>query len=54
MKITKDWIYHKSFNLVMPGVHKKVKHTLKILQRLLQSFNMRLTMLWTLHMAGLN
>ena len=43
----------KNYNLIMPGVRKMVKDTLKILQQMLQDFNLCLNILWKPGITGL-
>ena len=43
----------KNYNLVMPDVRKIVKHKLRILQQMLQDFNLCLNILWKPGITGL-
>ena len=43
----------KNYNLIMPDVRKIVKHKLRILQQMLQDFNLCLNILWKPGITGL-
>ena len=52
-----DWlrtqILQKTVHLLVPCIHKMVKHSFRIFQHLLQDFYVCLTILWTLGTIGL-
>ena len=52
VNITQKKTFYR-INPIMSGVHKVVKHTLKIFQQILQDFNICLIILWTGGIIGL-